>query len=113
MVDTVMLTEHEAIRDWAAKYKAKFGEDATVFSVYDWYFMELFQQAVEKAGPDLTVDSFLKAIEDNKFKSALFESPPCVVTPTNRLCSGAIRLSQIQNQKWVVVKQWVEPRKTN
>jgi branched-chain amino acid transport system substrate-binding protein len=102
-----------AIREWGAKYKAKFGEEPTVFSAYGWYFIDMFRQAVEKAGADLTVDSFLKAVETSSFSTKLFDSPPCAFSQKNRLCNPAIRLSQIQNMKWVVVKDWVMPKKTN
>jgi branched-chain amino acid transport system substrate-binding protein len=102
-----------AIRDWAAKYKAKFNEDPTVFSAYGWYFVEMFAQAVEKAGADLTADSFVKAVEANPFKDSMFGTPACQFSDKARLCNRAIRLSQIQNQKWVVVKDWVVPGKTN
>ena len=52
-----------AIRFWANKYKTKFNEDPTVFSVYGYNAIDTFIQAAQKAGANLTVDSFIKAME--------------------------------------------------
>ncbi|MBL8570581.1 MAG: ABC transporter substrate-binding protein [Phreatobacter sp.] len=95
------------IRDWAARYKAKFGEDATVFSAYGWIIGDLFAQVAEKTGRDLTVDSFLRTIETTQFGSDMFDSQGCNITPQNRLCNNAARLSQVRNGRWVVTQGWV------
>jgi branched-chain amino acid transport system substrate-binding protein len=95
------------IRDWAARYKAKFGEDATVFSAYGWIIADLFTQVAEKTGQDLTVDSFLRTIETTQFGTDMFDSQGCHITPQNRLCNNAARLSQVRNGRWVVTQGWV------
>jgi branched-chain amino acid transport system substrate-binding protein len=95
------------IRDWAARYKAKFGEDATVFSAYGWIIADLFTQVAEKAGRNLSVDSFLGTIETTQFGGDMFDSQGCNITPQNRLCNNAARLSQVRNGRWVVTQGWV------
>jgi branched-chain amino acid transport system substrate-binding protein len=95
------------IRDWAARYKVKFGEDATVFSAYGWIIADLFTQVAEKAGRNLSVDSFLSTIETTQFGGDMFDSQGCHITPQNRLCNNAARLSQVRNGRWVVTQGWV------
>jgi branched-chain amino acid transport system substrate-binding protein len=41
----------QPIRFWANKYKTKFNEDPTVFSVYGYDLIDAFLQAAQKAGP--------------------------------------------------------------
>lgn len=96
------------IREWAARYKARFGEDPTVFSAYGWQIADAFTQAAAKAGQDLTVESFIRAVENHPFPSTLFEARPCNITPQNRLCNNDARLSQVQNGRWVVTRDWVQ-----
>ena len=51
------------IRFWANKYKTKFNEDPTVFSVYGYQLIDSFAAAALKAGPNLTTESFIKTME--------------------------------------------------
>ena len=53
----------QPIRFWATKYKTRFNEDPTVFSVYGYVILDQFIKAAQKAGPNLTTDSFVKAME--------------------------------------------------
>jgi ABC-type branched-subunit amino acid transport system substrate-binding protein len=67
------------IRFWAAKYKTKFNEDPTVFSVYGYMIMDEFIQAAQKAGPNLTTDTFVKAMDNISFPAgaASIRPAPC------------------------------------
>jgi branched-chain amino acid transport system substrate-binding protein len=49
------------IRFWANKYKTKFNEDPTVFSVYGYSIIDQFAGAATKAGASLSTDTFIKA----------------------------------------------------
>jgi branched-chain amino acid transport system substrate-binding protein len=102
--------QSKAVRDWAAKYKARFGEDPTVFSVYGYAIMELFAKAADKAGPNLTTDGFINAMETTVFPSDMFGSPEVRVTKTNRLGMNEVRIAQIQNGKWIAISKFIEVR---
>ena len=52
----------QPIRFWANKYKTKFNEDPTVFSAYGYIMIDIMIQAAQKAGPNLTTESFTKAM---------------------------------------------------
>jgi branched-chain amino acid transport system substrate-binding protein len=99
----------QPIRFWANKYKTKFNEDPSVFSVYGYTIIDAFIQAARKAGPNLTTDSFVKAMDSMTMEPDIFGSARATFSPTKRLGSDLSRLSQIQNGKWVVVSDYVKP----
>ncbi len=96
-----------AIRFWANKYKTKFNEEPTVFSVYGYTIINTFASAANKAGKNLTTDSFIKAMDTLTIAPDIFGSAQATFSPTKRLGSDASRLSQIQNGKWTVVGPYI------
>jgi branched-chain amino acid transport system substrate-binding protein len=112
---TAMTVQHpyldeasQPIRFWANKYKTKYNEDPTVFSAYGYIIIDQFIKAAQKAGPNLTTDSFVKAMDTMSFDSDMFGSPKSSYTATKRLGNDQSRLSQIQNGKWVVVSDYAK-----
>jgi branched-chain amino acid transport system substrate-binding protein len=97
------------IRFWANKYKTKFNEDPTVFSVYGYTLVDSFAKAASKAGANLTTDSFIKAMDGMVFPADMFGSPEARFTATKRLGNELSRMSQIQDGKWKVVSDYVRP----
>jgi branched-chain amino acid transport system substrate-binding protein len=96
----------QPVRFWANKYKTKFNEDPTVFSVYGYNVVDTFAKAAGKAGGNLTTDSFVKAMDTLTVPSDIFGSAPASFSPTKRLGSNASRMSQITDGKWKVVKDY-------
>ena len=96
----------QPIRFWATKYKTRFNEDPTVFSVYGYTIIDQFIKAAQKAGPNLTTDSFVKAMDSMSFEPDMFGSPKSTYTATKRLGNDVSRLSQIRDGKWVVVSDY-------
>jgi len=101
--------QSQPLRFWANKYKTKFNEDPTVFSVYGYVIIDSFIKAATKAGPNLTTDSFIKAMDSMTFEPDMFGSPKSSYTATKRLGNDQSRLSQIKDGKWVVVSDYVTP----
>jgi len=101
----------QPIRFWATKYKTAFGEDPAVFSAYGYLVIDMFITAAAKAGPNLTTDSFIKAMDSMTFASDMFGGDVQTFTATKHLGSNASRLSQIQDGKWKVVSDYVRPAK--
>ncbi len=93
----------QPIRFWANKYKTKFNEDPTVFSVYGYSIINSFINAANKAGKNLSTDNFIKVMDTMTIPADIFGSAPASFSPTKRLGSDASRLSQIQDGKWKVV----------
>jgi len=96
----------QPIRFWANKYKTKFNEDPTVFSVYGYDAVDAFIRAAEKAGTHLNVDSFMKAMDSMTIPSDMFGGPELTFSATKRLGSTASRMSQIQDGRWKVVTKY-------
>lgn len=101
--------QSQSLRFWANKYKTKFNEDPTVFSVYGYMIVQDFIQAANKAGPNLTTDSFIKAMDGSTFEPDMFGSPKMTFSATKRLGNDQSRLSQIVDGKWKVVSDYLAP----
>jgi branched-chain amino acid transport system substrate-binding protein len=98
----------QPIRFWATKYKTKFNEDPTVFSVYGYLAIDAFIRAAQKAGPNLSTDSFIKAMDTMVIPPDIFGSAEMTFGPQKRLGSDASRLSQLQDARWRVVSDYVK-----
>ena len=98
----------QPIRFWANKYKTKFNEDPTVFSVYGYNAIDAFAAAAQKAGANLTTDSFVKAMDTMTIPKDIFGSPEATFTSKKRLGNDASRLSQITDGKWKVVSDYIK-----
>ena len=101
----------QPIRFWATKYKTKFNEDPTVFSVYGYTLVDAFLRAAEKAGANLSTDTFIKAMDTMTIPPDIFGSAEATFGPNKRLGSDASRLSQLQDARWRVVSEYVKPGK--
>ena len=80
-----------------------------MFSVYGYIIIDMFARAATKAGPNLTTDSFIKAMDSSAFEANMFGSAPAMYTPTKHLGSDRSRLSQIQDGRWKVVSDYIKP----
>jgi branched-chain amino acid transport system substrate-binding protein len=96
------------VRDWAAAYKTQFKEDPGLFSAYGYVIADLFYQTAKRAGPNLTTDSFIKALESAPFPRDMFGSPEYKFTATQHLGNAKSRVGQIQNGKWVAITDYLE-----
>ena len=96
------------IRFWATKYQTKFNEEPTVFSIYGYQAIDQVIAAAQKAGPNLTTESFVKALETIKFPTDIFGSPEGAYGPKLRQAATVSRLSQIQGGKWKVVSEYAK-----
>ena len=108
-----MTTQHpylddtsQPIRFWATKYKTRFNEDPTVFSAYGYNIIDAFIRAAQKAGPILTTETFIKAMDTMTIPADMFGSDQASYTATKRLGSDKSRLSQIVDGKWKVISDY-------
>jgi len=98
----------QPVRFWANKYKTKFNEDPTVFSVYGYNAIDAFIKAAQKAGPNLSTDSFIKAMDTMTIPPDIFGSAEMTFTAQKRLGSNATRMSQLDNNRWKVVTEYMK-----
>ena len=99
----------QPIRFWANKYKTKYNEDPGVVSIYGYQIIDAFIRAAQKAGPALTTDNFIKAMDSLTVPPDIFGSSEITFTATKRLGTDASRTSQIQDGRWRVISEYVKP----
>ncbi len=97
----------QPIRFWANKYKTKFSDDPTVFSVYGYAAIDAFIRAAQRAGTNLTTESFIKAMDTMVIPRDMFGTAESSFSSTKRLGNNLSRLSQIQDGRWKVVSEYV------
>ena len=96
----------QPLRFWASKYKTKFNEDPTVFSVYGYTIITSFATAAGRAGKNLSTDSFIKVMDNLTIEPDFFGGAEQTFSATKRLGSDASRLSQITDGKWKTVSDY-------
>ena len=97
----------QPVRHWANKYKTKFNEDPTTFSVYGYAAIDAFVRAAQRSGAELTTESFIKAMNTMVIPRDMFGTAESSFSPTKRLGNNLSRLSQIQDGRWKVVSEYV------
>ncbi|SFN43031.1 ABC transporter substrate-binding protein [Variovorax sp. OV329] len=98
-----------ALRAWATKYQASYHEDPAVTSAYGYIAMDLFVKGAQKAGPDLSTETLVKAMDSLSVPPDIFGTDTLSFSPTKRLGSDSARLSQLQDGRWKVVSDYVKP----
>ena len=97
----------QPIRFWANKYKTAFNEDPAVFSVYGYLAIDSFIRAAQKAGPNLSTDSFIKSMDTMEIPRDIFGSSVQKFGPQKRLGSNLSRLSQLHDGRWTIVSNYI------
>jgi branched-chain amino acid transport system substrate-binding protein len=95
------------VREWGARYKAKFNEDPGVFSAYAYMAFDLFYRGAEKAGQNLTTESLANAFETTSFPRDMFGSPEMKFSKTDHLGNRRSRMGQIQSGKWAAITDYI------
>ncbi|MDT7837262.1 ABC transporter substrate-binding protein [Aquabacterium sp. OR-4] len=97
----------QPVRFWATKYKTRFNEDPSTYAVGTYQAVDIFARAAQKAGPNLSTESFVKAMETmGTIAPDIFGAPPLTWTATQRLGSTQSRLSQIKDGRWKVISEY-------
>lgn len=94
------------VRDWAAGYKARTGENPNGTSAVGWQIVDILARALERAGPRPTSAALLEAMNGLTYNDPLFGGPPQRWSATQRLGSDAVRLSRIEGGRWRVVSDY-------
>src|SRR5437868_1538065 len=92
------------VKDWLVNYKKMFGTEASTQAIIGYNAVMTFAHYVNKAGKDLTGQKVLDAIESGDKFVDIFNSPPTKFTKTDHLANTVTQVQQIQNGRWVLVK---------
>jgi branched-chain amino acid transport system substrate-binding protein len=89
-----------AVQAFAAKYRKTFGLDVNYLGEAGYTAATFTIEALEKAGRDLTVDSFIGAMEGMKDWHDIFGGPALSMSATNHHASSQSFLSVVKNKRW-------------
>lgn len=84
------------IKDWAKRYQAKFNAAPTASSVYGYMFINVIGEGLRLAGPNLTVDAFIKGMDSIKDFKTIFGAT-FSFSPTDHLGARGALLFQVDN----------------
>ena len=91
------------IQTFTAKYRKQFGLDVNYLGEAGYTAATFVVAALDKAGRDLTVDSFITGMESMKDWHDIFGGPALTLTPTNHHASNQSFLSVVKNKRWTPV----------
>ncbi len=89
------------VQKFAADYKAKYGHAPNFAAQIGYTAAQVMMAGLEKAGKDLTVDSFITGLESVKDYQDIFGSPKMTFAADKHQGSNESFLTQVQKAKWV------------
>jgi branched-chain amino acid transport system substrate-binding protein len=92
-----------AAQAWFDKYKERYKADPNIGAVYGHVAADLTVVGLEKAGADLTLDSFLKGLESIKGYHDMFNGPEVNFGPDKHQGANSSFLAVVKGGRWVRV----------
>jgi branched-chain amino acid transport system substrate-binding protein len=92
-----------AVQAFAKAYRARWGIDVNYLGEAGYTAATFTIAALEKAGRDLTLDSFISAMESMKDWHDIFGGPALTMSPTNHHASSQSFLSIVKKTRWTPV----------
>jgi branched-chain amino acid transport system substrate-binding protein len=89
------------VQKFAADYKAKYGHAPNFAAQIGYTAAQVMMAGLEKAGKDLTTDSFITGLEGVKDYQDIFGSPKMTFAADKHQGSNESFLTQVQKGKWV------------
>ena len=90
-----------AVQKFSRDFKAKFGRESNFLGQAGYSAAQMALIGLERAGRDLTVDSFIKGLESIHGYVDIFGNPPASLSSTNHHASTQSFLAVIKGGKWV------------
>ena len=92
-----------AVQAFTSEYRKTFGIDVNYLGEAGYTCANFILTVLEKAGRDLTLDSFINAMESMKDWHDIFSGPALSLSPTNHHASNQSFLSVVKNKRWTPV----------
>ncbi len=92
-----------AVQEFVKRYKALYGKEPNFAAQIGYTGAQLLMLGLERAGRDLTLDSFITGMESIKDYHDIFGSPPMGFGPQKRQGSNQSFLTQVHDGHWVAV----------
>src|ERR687891_1233111 len=90
---------------WFDRYKERYKTDPNIGAVYGHVAADLTVVALEKAGADLTLDSFVKGLESIKGFKDIFNGPEVSFGPDKHQGASSSFLAVVKGGRWVRVTE--------
>jgi branched-chain amino acid transport system substrate-binding protein len=90
---------------WFDRYKERFKNDPNIGAVYGHVAADLTMVGLDRAGADLTVDSFVKGLESVKGYRDIFNGPEVSFGPTKHQGASSSFLAVVKGGRWVRVTE--------
>jgi branched-chain amino acid transport system substrate-binding protein len=90
---------------WFDRYKDRYKIEPNIGAVYGQVAADLTVTALEKAGKDLTTDSFIKAMESIKGYKDIFNGPEVSFGPDKHQGANSSFLAVVKGGRWVRVTE--------
>ena len=91
------------VKEVTAKYKKTYGFEINYLGEAGYAAASLVIDVLQRAGRDLTLNSFLTAMESTKDWRDMFGGPPLTITATNHHASNQSFLSVVKKTRWTPV----------
>ena len=88
-------------QQWFDRYKERHKVDPNIGAVYGHVAADLTVVGLEKAGKDLTLDNFVKALESVKGYRDIFNGPEANFGPDKRQGANSSFLAVVKGGRWV------------
>ena len=85
---------------WMDKYKARFDTEASIAAALGYVIMDTTIHALDRAGPNLTTETLVKAIEGINGYRDIFNGPSINFGTERHVGSTKAILYQVQNGRW-------------
>jgi branched-chain amino acid transport system substrate-binding protein len=95
--------EDDWVRSWHSSYVARYGEEPAVQSVQGYAMADLLIQALEAAGPDVTVEKMLAGLEGISLYENPFGGPTMSFSAQKHMAGDYLSLYQVKDRKWTTV----------
>src|SRR6266699_5616027 len=90
-----------AAQGWFDRYKDRFKVEPNIGAVYGNVAADLTAVALDKAGPNLSLDSFVKALESIKGYRDIFNGPEVSFGPDKHQGASSSFLAVVKGGRWV------------
>lgn len=90
-------------KDWIKRYKERYNEEPPASAQQGQIIGDLIQMALEKAGPDLTVEAFTTALTGIDNYKDIFGGPTMSFGPDKHYGTNAAVVGQVKSGRWVPV----------
>ena len=90
---------------WFDRYKDKYKAEPNIGAVYGHVAADLTVTGLEKAGKDLTTDSFVKGLESIKGYRDIFNGPEVTFGPDKHQGANSSFLAVVKGGRWVRVTE--------